>query len=230
MADGLELSGPLSDAAEVVTLNKDDALAKFSEYKSALRVSRSQHDRMMKAVYGALSEGLGVINPRAAIIKAGVDEENCHPRVAISRADRDTVYFRRDHWSNVAFFSSSERFFLTGQNKAAQARRDQFMFAEGQLPRSQELQQKSRQQTTYSQIVKATVPIIPPQHRPNDLSLSGYSILWEVEKWEALPRPQRAPGDPMLLKPLAQTGLYAVMAHWDLTEIEKMVLGAMYGS
>jgi hypothetical protein len=51
-----------------------------------------------------------------------------------------------------------------------------------------------------------------------------------VEKWESLPKPQRPPGDPMLLKPLAQTGLYAVMAHWNLTDIEKMVLGAMYGN
>lgn len=225
-----ELSGPLSDAAEVVTLNKDDALEKFNEYKSALRVSRSQHDRMMKAVYGALSEGLGVINPRAAIIKAGVEPENFHPRLAISRADRDTVFFRRDHSDNQAFFSSSERFFLSGPNKSAQARRDQFALGVGQLPRSDDLWRKGWRDTLYQQIVKATVPTIPPAHRPGDHALSQYCILWEVEKWEALPRPQRAPGDPMLLKPLAQTGLYAVMAHWDLTEIEKMVLGAMYGS
>src|ERR1041385_5566238 len=94
------LTGPLTDAAEVVTLNKDDALEKFNEYKSALRISRSQHDRMMKAVYGALSEGLGVINPRAAIVKAGVEPTNFHPRLAISRADRDTVFFRRAHVDN----------------------------------------------------------------------------------------------------------------------------------
>lgn len=224
-----ELTGPLSDAAEVVTLNKDDALEKFNEYKSALRVSRSQHDRMMKAVYGALSEGLGVINPRAAIIKAGVEPENFHPRLAIARADRDTVYFRRRHTDDRAFFSSSERFFLNGSNKSAQARRDQFAFNVGDLPLSDELWRVDHK-NLYSRIVKATIPIIPPQHRPGDHALSQYCILWEVEKWEALPRPQRAPGDPMLLKPLAQTGLYAVMAHWDLTDIEKMVLGAMYGS
>jgi hypothetical protein len=31
----------------------------------------------------------------------------------------------------------------------------------------------------------------------------------------------------MLLKPLGHSDLYAVVAHWDLTEIERMVLGAM---
>jgi hypothetical protein len=222
------ITGPLTDAAEVVTLNKDDALAKFNEYKAALRVSRSQHDRMMKAVFGALSEGLGVINPRAAILKAGVEPINFHPKLAISRADRETVFFRRGHWQNQAFFSSSERFFLANPNKGAQTKRDQFAFGVGELQRVADGEQWKN--PLYLETVKATVPIIPPEHRPQAGALGDYSILWEVEKWEALPRPQRAPGDPMLLKPLAQTGLYAVMAHWDLTEIEKMVLGAMYGN
>jgi hypothetical protein len=224
------LSGPLTDAAEVVTIDKDEALKKFNEYKSALRVSRSQHDRMMKAVYGALSEGLGVINPRAAIVKAGVEQVNLHPRLAISRADRETVFFNRRHYDERAFFSSSERFFLNAPNKSAQAKRDQLAFGPGDLPRVPDSEVWSRARPLYQEIVKATVPVIPPEHRPTTGSLAEYSILWEVEKWEALPRPQRAPGDPMLLKPLGPTGLYAVMAHWDLTEIEKMVLGAMYGN
>jgi hypothetical protein len=201
-----ELSGPLTGAAEVVTMPKEDALDRFKEYSAALRISRSQHDRMMKSVYGALSEGLGVINPRAAIIKAGVEEINHLPKLAICRADQATVFFLRQHWQNEAFFSSFSGKYLLRSNQAAQ---------------------KARHHT---QIVKATVPIIPPEHRPETGRLEEYSILWEVEKWEALPRPQRPPGDPMLLKPLAQTGLYAVMAHWDVTDIEKMVLGAMYGN
>lgn len=217
-----ELSGPLSDAAEVVTLNKDDALEKFNEYKSALRVSRSQHDRMMKAVYGALSEGLGVINPKAAIVKAGIGVEG-YPKLAICRADYSTVFYRRT-WSDEAAFSAFSGKYLSGPHKGAQAARLQFHFPADIFPRL------ATPVPGYRELVKATVPIVPPAHRLADFDLPQYCILWEVEKWEALPRPQRAPGDPMLLKPLAQTGLYAVMAHWDLTEIEKMVLGAMYGS
>lgn len=222
-------TGPLTEAAEVVTIPKDEALLKFKEYSQALRTTRTQHDRMMKAVYGALSEGLGVINPRQAIIKAGVDEINLHPRLAISRADRETVFFARQHFANRAFFSSWERFFLRTQNLAAQRRRDQFAFGLGNLPRAEDFW-RANTKTLYDAVVKAAVPIVPPAHRPDARKLGEYSILWEVEKWEALPRPQRAPGDPMLLKPLGQTGLYAVMAHWDLTDIEKMVLGSMYGS
>jgi hypothetical protein len=233
------LSGPLTDAAEVVTIDKEQALEKFNEYKAALRVSRSQHDRMMKAVFGALSEGLGVINPRAAIIKAGVDE-NGHPKIAIGRADLDTVFFRRQ-WNDEAFFSAFSGKYLVSSHKGAQATRHQFHFPVDTLPKVEpkrvqqrdtkgELWERAIFPALYRDIVKATVPIIPPEHRPTTGALGDYSILWEVEKWEALPRPQRAPGDPMLLKPLGQSGLYAVMAHWDLTEVEKMVLGAMYGN
>jgi hypothetical protein len=62
----------------------------------------------MKAVYEALSEGPGVINPRAAILKAGIEEVNGHSKLANSRADHDTVYFPRG-WDEFAFFSSLER-------------------------------------------------------------------------------------------------------------------------
>ena len=41
-------------------------------------------------------------------------------------------------------------------------------------------------------------------------------ILWEAE-WETVPR------DPLLLRHLAG-GLYAVMASWDLTPLERAVL------
>jgi hypothetical protein len=235
------LTGPLTDAAEVVTLNKDDALAKYKEYASALRVSRSQHDRMMKAVYGALSEGLGVINPRAAILKAGLDADN-RPKIAICRADQETVYFKRDTNERDAYFSADHNRVLRPL-KSDIANRLQFHFPAGTLPlgltprtvpvnnaKGEFVWNRREFPRGYFDTVKAAVPIVPPEHRPIGSALNQYCILWEVEKWEALPRPQWAPGDPMLLKPLGQTGLYAVMAHWDLTDIEKMVLGAMYGN
>jgi len=226
------LSAPLSDAAEIVTMPKEDALEKFNEYKSALRISRSQHDRMMKAVYNALAEGLGVINPRAAILKAGfVDEINLHPKLAICRADQATVYFRRMHYDDTAFFSSYPSRFISERNLNAQQARHQFFFAPGQLRRFDPWAwEMEKAHPLYRETVKATVPTIPPAHRPAPHTLGDYSILWEVEAWEALPRAQRAPGDPMLLRPLAHSGLYAVMAHWDLTEVEKMVLGALFGN
>jgi hypothetical protein len=60
-------------------------------------------------------------------------------------------------------------------------------------------------------------PIIPPALRPKH-NLANYKTLWEVEAWKLEP-----PRDPMLLKPLGGM-LYAVLATWDLTELERAVL------
>jgi hypothetical protein len=229
----------LTEAAAPVTIDKKQALQKYNEYKQALRISRNQHDRMMKAVYQALAQGLGVVNPRAAILKAGLNDKG-QPRLAICRADFQTVYFKRSHFE--AAYSVYPSRYLTRSLKSAQEARLQFWFGDKTLPDVQPIKKpvygKDNSLVYYQEIyppgyretVKAVVPIVPPAHRPAGAMLSQYSVLWEVAEWEALPKPPVPPGDPMLLKPLGHTGLYAVMAHWDLTDVERMVLGALYGS
>jgi hypothetical protein len=67
------------------------------------------------------------------------------------------------------------------------------------------------------------VPVVPPKHRPSGAGdLSGYLVLWEVESWEwsQVPPP---PGDPALLRHVGGD-IYAVLATWDLTELERLVL------
>ena len=63
----------------------------------------------------------------------------------------------------------------------------------------------------------AIIPTIPPVHRPRISSLPAYWILFEAE-WSRV-----APRDPLLLKPLGEF-LYAVVAHWNLSPIERAVL------
>lgn len=70
---------------------------------------------------------------------------------------------------------------------------------------------------------QAMVPIVPPKHRPaGTSSLASYLVLWEVDDWQwaKVPAP---PGDPALLRHVAGD-IYAVLATWDLTELEKLVL------
>ncbi|MGE4190727.1 MAG: hypothetical protein AB7G12_12625 [Thermoanaerobaculia bacterium] len=63
---------------------------------------------------------------------------------------------------------------------------------------------------------RAVVPQIPPRHRPAG-NLMHYHILWEAE-WDQVPT------DPVLLKHLFGS-FYAVLAVWDLTAVERAVLG-----
>ena len=66
--------------------------------------------------------------------------------------------------------------------------------------------------------MRAMVPPIPPALRP-PYKLGNYAILWEAT-WEKVPRP---PGDPALLRHIGGD-LYAVLAIWDLTDLERAVL------
>jgi hypothetical protein len=60
------------------------------------------------------------------------------------------------------------------------------------------------------------VPLVPPNLRPAR-GLNRYCILFEAE-WEPVP-----PTDPMLLRHL-HGSLYAVLAVWDLTPLERAVI------
>jgi hypothetical protein len=66
---------------------------------------------------------------------------------------------------------------------------------------------------------RAMVPHVPPALRPIH-SLDGYATLFEVEEWAPDPT---APADPALLKHIGGD-LYAVLAVWDLSELERSVL------
>lgn len=212
----LEDSSPLK-SADVITLPTDEALEKYKEYTSSVQRSRTAMDRLMIQSYRALSKGHGIINVPAAIKKAGV-HANYKPRLAIMRADCEAVFFHRD--GSAGYYSNNSRYYLRSINKTAQKKRLQFAmpgntFQEpisGQYPRD------------YYSTHTAPVPPIPPIHRPAD-AFSKYCILWEVDKWEAI----APPADPMLLRPLGQTGLYVVVAHWDLTPLEQMVMGGLLG-
>lgn len=67
------------------------------------------------------------------------------------------------------------------------------------------------------------VPVVPPKHRPRSgSSLGSYLVLWEVDEWtwSTVPPP---PGDPALLRHVGGD-IYAVVATWNLTELERLVL------
>ena len=51
----------------------------------------------------------------------------------------------------------------------------------------------------------------------------AWHILWEVTEWSSTPQSGPAPYDPLLLKHLGGQ-LYAVLAEWDLTPLERAVM------
>jgi hypothetical protein len=71
----------------------------------------------------------------------------------------------------------------------------------------------------------ARVPMIPANVRPKTGAEQDWYILWEVEKWADNQRSIIPDLDPYLLKHLGGS-LYAVLAEWDLTDLERSIMKA----
>lgn len=69
------------------------------------------------------------------------------------------------------------------------------------------------------QEITAKVPLIPAILLPESLSLNGYYILFEVEKWNEVPVAR----DPYLLKRI-NANAFVVLGEWDVTEVELSVM------
>jgi hypothetical protein len=211
------------------TVDKAQAKEAAVAYRTAVRESRSEEDRMLAKAYGAAAEGAQLLNLQEAVSAAGSyeieindgtrdkDKRALVPRLAIAPADLDFV------WTQGITRNGACRF----QNRRAVAfnnRRDVRVFPAGTFgdsphPRPGVWSTNSRLQEACR--IAAMVPIVPPPLRPAG-SLSAYHVLWEAD-WKDVGSPPMPPGDPALLRHLGGD-MFAVLAVWDLTEIERAVL------
>lgn len=189
------------DLTNTITMNIDEAATKARDYREIK--APSDEDRHIVAIFTALAAGKQVIDLHRAIIDAGVDDAG-HPRLAAMRANRQWCYlYAGREWDNASYsnyldFRSSH----SGRRNAdtvTMARPDSFVTEYGRL--------------------RSQVPMIPPPHRR--VGWKSMTVLWEVEEWASAPHP---PGDPILLRPLLGA-LYTIEAAWELTEVERLVLG-----
>lgn len=198
----------------------DEAEEKFREYQAAVRQRHDTEDEQIMRGYKALARGHRVLKLSDTIAAGGFTTRHgphswgrrgnyLLPRIAVGWADQREVHstgIRPDgshtYWWNLAF--------------NPQATRRNFRVPDETFDTSD----VENVQTGWSWRYWTTmVPIVPPALRPAH-ALSGYAVLWEAE-WRAhAPRPPR---DPALLKPIGGD-LYAVVAVWDLTELERAVL------
>jgi hypothetical protein len=195
-----------------ITMTKKDALVAFREYQAAVRADRGTTRQVWKAedvalmqAYKHLARGTAVIDLQAAMTQAGSKLfDGCLiplPCLAIVPSDAPECVLGLSRDGGATFKTE----------KWSRSRKTSVTFPAGTFPR-----------VTYEQLWQVCdhttmTPIIPPHLRPKH-ELAGYRTLWEVEAWKKEP-----PKDPMLLKPLGGM-LYAVLATWDLTEMERAVL------
>ncbi len=196
-----------------IKMNRVDALAAFREYQAAVRADRGTTRKVWKAedvalmqAYKHLARGTAVIDLQTAMRQAGSKLfDGCPiPLPCLAIVASDAPECRLDLARDGSAVFKTDRW--------GRSRKRTVALAAGTFP----VVPHTIELWRYSEHVTLT-PIIPPHLRPKH-DLAGYRTLWEVEAWTKEP-----PRDPMLLKPLGGM-LYAVLATWDLTEMERAVL------
>lgn len=191
-----------------ITAPVDEAKQKLAEYRAALKKRFDRTDEVLVKTYRELAKGNMIVNVRDAIVGAGVDELH-RPKMAIARADAEHVWFERNVWSARRGSRFVSAFFTDNQKRTVANSYELPRYPFADCPEGCKLRHSR---------IRAMVPLIPPQFRPPH-SLANYHILWDAEgTWEAEP-----PVDPFLLKRISGD-LFAVLAVWDLTELERGVL------
>lgn len=185
-------------------IDVDRAKAGLDEYAAALRRERNAEDEAIAAAYRAAARGLPLISLQAAITAGGFFEGGL-PRIAICRADATDCWVQWEWRSDLG---------LVYTDRAGE-------WGRGALVGEHTVRAVVTPPTHRRGYGGHTVvPSVPPRHRPKRSvsRLSRYHVLWEVEQWDPTP-----PRDPALLRHI-RGDLWAVLATWDLTDIERHVL------
>lgn len=197
---------------KLVKINKEEAQKHWEEYRRALKEDRAggyiREYYQLKRLYGAIRLGKKVIDIRDCWKKAGWNEK-WQPRLAIASlyGHRKEVTLEREKTGELIYEDSRGGYSSAGKvcipkgvmTEIPKDERDKHRWG---LPR-----------------LKGVIPIIPPKYLPKaSKRLKDYYVMWEVKDWKEIPK------DPLLLKRVSSFA-FIVLAAWDLTPIERMVLG-----
>lgn len=195
-----------------LTVSREEAERKLDQYRSINARLRTREDERLASLYGAVSKGARVLNLPGAFKQTGLNELG-QPRLAIARADMDTIHFAPNagpgRWSPDRV-EGGGLFFKSPYNE--RATRQIVAVPRGTFDRA----------VLGTKYLRSPVPHVPPDVRPTRAGLHNFHILFEVKKWEEYPV------DPFLLRHLGGH-LYVVEAEWELTPLEAALLDSMRG-
>ncbi len=201
----------------LIQMDKEEAKIHLQDYRDALRLRHDDEYEAAAAAYAELAKGTPLIDVRAAIVQGGFFDD-MRPRLALARADRRQVRFSWPSTRTEAIYDASSP-------NAGWAGPTLIISVE--MGRHHERRGTHRYGLTLNGF--ALIPMVPAHVRIDAglirSNLRRYFILWEVEQWAESRMRAEPDRDPMLLKHIAGD-LYAVVAEWDLTDIERLVMTA----
>jgi hypothetical protein len=187
---------------ETIEVPEKEARAAVAEYLRAVRHGRDRvpEDAEILRGYRVLARGQRLIKLTDAIQAGGFFPDGL-PRIAIADALAERVFGGYEY--RLVFHTRQDRW---GAAPGSAMVREGVVRVDVECPVGA---RPSRHETI--------VPLVPPRFRPVR-GLTGYHVLFEVEEWKPVP-----PVDPALLKHIGGD-LWAVLATWDLTPLERAVL------
>jgi hypothetical protein len=188
-----------------IEITEEEAAARVAEYEKVLEADRSVEDAAILQAYRAAKRGLPIISLSRAFDIGGF-HLNGLPKLAIVRADAKKVWVNASNLNNGGTrLVFSDREFANSRGALVGAHSTCV---------DTSVSRPSGQRWRASTIV----PLVPPRHRPNRGRAHSFHILWEVDEWTPAP-----PRDPALLRHI-RGDLWSVLAVWDLTDLERLVL------
>lgn len=187
---------------ELMTMDRATAREKLKAYRRKRHADAEEVYSRCEAAFAALAEGTPVVDLSRVFEVCPVDGYG-RPKLAVARADRKQVMFE------TRIFP--ERFCFDTRRDLGRSNDSLCLQFSGQRFHSRERNRGY-----------ATVPMVPADVRPQTGQLRDWFVLFEVEQWSDTPIID-PPRDPFLLSHIGGT-LYAVLAQWDLTEIERAVM------
>lgn len=183
-----------------IAMDPKVAKAKLDAYRQQLRRRSDAEYQAAVQGYKALAKGTRLISLGQAFQQAGLGADG-RPRLAVARADRKEVKVERTIWRTPPGYTFSD--------PSSDRRSMMTLVAFPDPPQCK--------------VGYSLVPMVPADVRPN-VALDKCLVLWEVEQWADRQVSARPDRDPYLLKHIAGD-LYAVLAEWDLTPLERAIMG-----
>lgn len=207
---------------EKIQMPKEKAKEEWKAYNKLIKKRHENYLEEMKKCMYQLAQGKALIDINKVMEKAGVNK-TYEPKLAIARADWKECHFHKKD-SGRGFFSGWSRdWYLKSDGDVDMPPETfvQWLRGKKDLELTDGTKHKvdnNSQWAIPNAQIKTKVPIIPATLMPEG-DLSNYYILWEVDKWEELPKQD----DPLLLKRITEN-LFVILSAWDVTELEQSII------
>ena len=196
---------------ELIQLDRGRAAQLYRDYKKAVNYTKPLDavDAEVMQAYRLIAKGKMIIRALESIKQAGLTRDFL-PKLAIAPATAPKVCLTR--YRDGQFRMAPQSMYSRRTRNIFNFRESTFVFPAESFPMDYTgTRRAGRSENT------AQVPPVPLHLKPKR-GLASYFILWEAT-WQ--PEPAR---DPYLLRRIGRADLWVVLAHWELTEVERAAL------